>query len=509
MGKQSHVDSRAIAWTDHICSRNDRCMATAIAAREATATAGDEIDGRYRIVKCIGEGGMGTVYLAEHMLIKRRVAVKILHPEFANDATVIERFMNEARAAGTLGHPNIVESTDMGFTAANVPYIVFEYLEGSLLTDEIYRCGGMPVPRAARIAQKMASALQAAHSAGIVHRDLKSDNIFLTDKDDAMDHVKVLDFGISRFLEVDDEQTKRGMIMGTPEFMAPEQIIAPNSVDGRADIYALGVILYEMLAAKRPFQSDDPRTLLHRIVHNDPPPLERADVPPSLLELIMSLLQKEPADRLPTMTAVEAALAEFVPVEVRPSRPRVNGSDPTELQIEARMRRASVGHDTSRPQRPPSLGLATVALPTPVPRRRKSDYRMPGLVAAAAVVGLSGWIYGLTRSSSSATAASPTSTTPASVTLRVIADAPQARVTFRHRNEDAGNAQTLAANNVFELLEVTAPGRSSIRYWVKLDRALTLVADLPVGNGVIDATDAQTSAALGKAAPAAGLAVGR
>ncbi len=509
MGKQSHVESRVIAWTDLTCSRNDRGMATAIAAREATATAGDEIDGRYRIVKCIGEGGMGTVYLAEHMLIKRRVALKILHPEFANDATVIERFMNEARAAGTLGHPNIVESTDMGFTAANVPYIVFEYLEGSLLTDEIYRCGGMPVQRAARIAQKMASALQAAHAAGIVHRDLKSDNIFLTDKDDAMDHVKVLDFGISRFLEVDDEQTKRGMIMGTPEFMAPEQIIAPNSVDGRADIYALGVILYEMLAAKRPFVSDDPRTLLHRIVHNDPPPLDRADVPLSLIELIMRLLQKEPADRLPSMMAVEAALTEFVPVEVRPSRPRVNGSDPTELQIEARVQRPSVAHDTTRPQRPPSLGLATVALPTPMPRRRKSDYRMPGLVAAAAVVGLSGWIYGFTRSSSPATAASPASTAPASVTLRVVVDAPQARLTFRHREEAATSAQTVTSNNVLELIEVSAPGRSSIRYWIKLDRALTLVADLPVGNGVIDATDAQTSAALSKAAPAAALAAGR
>jgi hypothetical protein len=144
-----------------------------------------------------------------------------------------------------------------------------------------------------------------------------------------------------------------------------------------------------------------------------------------------------------------------------------------------------------------------------MPRRRKSDYRMPGLVAAAAVVGLSGWIYGFTRSSSPATAASPASTAPASVTLRVVVDAPQARLTFRHREEAATSAQTVTSNNVLELIEVSAPGRSSIRYWIKLDRALTLVADLPVGNGVIDATDAQTSAALSKAAPAAALAAGR
>ena len=118
---------------------------------------GDMVEGRYRILKTLGQGGMGTVFLAEHALIKRKVAIKILHPDLATDADVIERFMNEARAAGTLGHPNIVESTDMGFTANHVPYIVFEYLEGTLLTDEIYRVGGLPVRRAIRIAEQIAS----------------------------------------------------------------------------------------------------------------------------------------------------------------------------------------------------------------------------------------------------------------------------------------------------------------------------------------------------------------
>src|SRR5438045_231664 len=135
----------------------------------------DIIDGRYRVIKTVGEGGMGTVYLAEHTLIKRRVAVKVLHPELAGDGKVVERFMNEARAAGTLGHPNIVESTDMGFTGGHVPYIIFEYLEGTLLTDEIYRVGGLPVRRAVLIARQIADALRAAHAADIVHRDLKSD----------------------------------------------------------------------------------------------------------------------------------------------------------------------------------------------------------------------------------------------------------------------------------------------------------------------------------------------
>jgi serine/threonine-protein kinase len=120
-----------------------------VVTTEGVVKIGDLVEGRYRILRTLGAGGMGTVYLAEHALIKRRVAIKILHPEFATDANVIERFMNEARAAGTLGHPNIVESTDMGFTHEREPYIVFEYLEGSLLTDEIYRVQGMPVRRSA------------------------------------------------------------------------------------------------------------------------------------------------------------------------------------------------------------------------------------------------------------------------------------------------------------------------------------------------------------------------
>src|SRR6185436_12602044 len=181
--------------------------------------ADDVVDGRYRIIRVLGQGGMGTVFLAEHTLIHRRVAIKLLHKELATDADAVKRFMNEARAAGTLGHPNIVESTDMGFIDNRVPYIVLEYLEGTLLTDEIYRVGGLPVRRVVRIAQQIASALHAAHNAGIVHRDLKSDNVFLTDKDDALDHVKVLDFGISRFMEHEVSSTREQIVMGTPEFM--------------------------------------------------------------------------------------------------------------------------------------------------------------------------------------------------------------------------------------------------------------------------------------------------
>ncbi|MBA3458626.1 MAG: serine/threonine protein kinase [Deltaproteobacteria bacterium] len=256
---------------------------------------------------------MSSVFLAEHLLIKRRVAMKVLRPELAMDADVIDRFMNEARAAGTLGHPNIVESTDMGFTRDGVPYIVFEYLEGSLLTDEIYRVKGMPVRRAVRIARQIASALSAAHNAGVIHRDLKTDNVFLTDKEEAGDHVKVLDFGISRFQDTDEDRPgTRSMVMGTPQFMAPEQITDPASVDRRVDIYALGVILYEMLTARRPFNNDDTDALVKDILEASPPPLNLPDAPAGLeVMLFTKLLAKDREQRYPTMKDVEDALEAF------------------------------------------------------------------------------------------------------------------------------------------------------------------------------------------------------
>ena len=305
-------------------------------APSVAVKAGDTLEGRYKIIKTVGEGGMGTVFLAEHMLIKRRVAIKILRPELAADAQVVERFMNEARAAGAIGHPHIVESTDMGFTRDEVPFIVFEYLEGTLLTDEIYRVRGMPPRRALRIATQIASALHAAHSANIIHRDLKSDNIFLTDKEEASDHTKVLDFGISRFMEAEagsDDSSNRALVMGTPEFMAPEQILTPEKVDRRADIYALGVVLYEMLTARRPFDFDEPKItaerrltetdkLLHKIVTEPVPSMNRPDLPPGLEELIREkLLAKNPDDRFQSMKDVQAAFEAFVSVARRDSEP--------------------------------------------------------------------------------------------------------------------------------------------------------------------------------------------
>ncbi|HEY5952479.1 MAG TPA: serine/threonine-protein kinase, partial [Kofleriaceae bacterium] len=183
------------------------------------------------------------------------------------------------------------------------------------LTDEIYRVRGMPPRRALRIATQIASALHAAHTAGIIHRDLKSDNVFLTDKEDASDHVKVLDFGISRFLTASDKTAAGGNLMGTPEFMAPEQVTTPDHIDHRADIYALGVLIYEMVTGRVPFVLDKQgdiaaaHDLLARVLSDPPPPITVDDAPPGLHELVAKLLAKQARDRYQNMAEVQRALA--------------------------------------------------------------------------------------------------------------------------------------------------------------------------------------------------------
>jgi serine/threonine protein kinase len=488
--------------------------------REAVVKTGDMVEGRYRIIKTLGAGGMGTVFLAEHALIKRRVAMKILHQDLATDAHVVERFMNEARAAGTLGHPNIVESTDMGFTHDHVPYIVFEYLEGSLLTDEIYRVGGLPVRRAVWIATQIASALEAAHRASIVHRDLKSDNIFLTDKDDALDHVKVLDFGVSRFLEAEERQ--RNMVVGTPEFMAPEQITDPGHVDKRADIYALGVILYEMLTARRPFSvDDDPQLLMHHIVHKAPPPLLRNEVPHGLSAIILDkLLAKDRDARYQTMGDVMAALEQFItrgdgtPMPRRRSAPIIPipstaGAFEDQQETSARLPKPVPMRHTPYPETLDTpIAMGQVSLPMPPALKR--TYALYGIAGAGVVMGVLGLIVGLRGGNEPAPAPAPVVVTapaaattpmpaaPEKIEVSLDANVPNARVVFRRRVHDTPAKMEINSTDVVELVEVSAAGYKTTRYWLTFDRPTFLSAHLVKGTGSVEATEEETLAALGE-----------
>lgn len=246
---------------------------------------------------------MSAVYEAIHVKIGRPVAIKVLHRSLASDADVVARFVNEARAVGTFGHPNIVASTDFGELPGGIPFLVLEYLSGRTLAEEIAALGRLEIRRVVRLGVQVASALDAAHARGVVHRDLTSENIFLTAQDGIADHVKVLDFGISKFLSTTDTspRTRRGLTMGTPEFMAPEQIADPQAVDSRVDIYALGVILYQMLAGQTPFGRLPLQALLTTIVLEAPPPIDRSDLPDGLRAIVERALVKNPGERYATM----------------------------------------------------------------------------------------------------------------------------------------------------------------------------------------------------------------
>ena len=273
--------------------------------------------GNYVATAVIGQGGMGTVYLAMHPGIGRQVAIKVLRPELGADQQLLTRFLNEARAANAIRHPNIIEILDSGTTGAGVSYLVMELLEGEPLVNRMQRLGWLQPPDALEIARQIASALGAAHAKKIVHRDLKPDNLFLIPSPEptnpTRERVKVLDFGIAKLQPTtrgDSLRTRTGMLMGTPIYMSPEQCLGTRDVDHRTDIYALGVILFEMLTGRPPFVSEGFGDLVNMHI-NKPPPVPsslRPGLLPVLDALVLKMLAKRPEDRFGSMGELEPQL---------------------------------------------------------------------------------------------------------------------------------------------------------------------------------------------------------
>jgi len=273
--------------------------------------------GNYRAISVLGEGGMGVVYLAEHPEIGRKVAVKVLHADFARDQQVLTRFLNEARAANAIRHPNIIEILDSGVLADRTPYLVMELLEGETLSARIKRVGQLPIGEIFDFSYQAASALSAAHAKGIVHRDLKPDNLFVVPDphDETRERIKVLDFGIAKLQQqstADSLKTRTGTLMGTPIYMSPEQCRGIRAIDHRTDIYSLGVIIYEMAIGQPPFVSEGFGDLVNMHMNMAPPRPSglRPDVPPALEALILTTLAKAPEERFDAMPALQAALKE-------------------------------------------------------------------------------------------------------------------------------------------------------------------------------------------------------
>ncbi len=307
-----------------VCPRD----ATPLAAAEGADAADDPLVGSligetYQIVRIIGEGGMGRVYEARHLRLKeRRFAVKCLHSELARNQEMAARFLREAESASSIKHPNVVDVFDVHHLADGTPYLVGEYLEGEELADYVTKRGPLEMRTAARIGRQVCSALSAAHARGIVHRDMKPENVFVLGASiEAVDraesrtlNVKVLDFGISKAGPSDKSHlTRTGVIMGTPSYMSPEQARG-RPVDHRADVYSVGACMYYMVTGRRPFDSDDPTSTLSMVLTEEPlRPREIDPRIPEMLELIIQrAMAKDANDRYASMEDLDKALAVLV-----------------------------------------------------------------------------------------------------------------------------------------------------------------------------------------------------
>ena len=267
---------------------------------------GRTIGGKYIIRSVLGEGGMGTVFEAEHAAIGRSVAIKVLHPQQARRNVAVTRLYQEARAAGAIGHPNICEVYDPGDPEAGSPYLVMERLVGETLADRIARQGGLGFIEVVDILMQVLSGLVVAHEKGIVHRDIKPENVFLARAVGFPMTAKILDFGISKMVTGDENDelhlTRTGMVMGTPFYMSPEQARGDRDLDARVDLYACGVILYEALTGRRPFVAPNYNALLMQILTGAPRPMHeiRKDVPAELERITDRAMRRSRDERYPS-----------------------------------------------------------------------------------------------------------------------------------------------------------------------------------------------------------------
>jgi serine/threonine-protein kinase len=337
-----------------------------------TFAPGTLLAGKFRVIQRLGEGGMGSVYEIEHELTKHRRALKMLHAAMAAVPSIVERFLREASAAGRVGNPHIAETFDAGVLETGEPYLVMELLRGEPLSSRIAR-GQLLLHEVVDLIGQACVGVAAAHAAGIVHRDLKPDNLFVVDVD-GRPFVKILDFGISKF---DSTQTggmaltKEGAAMGTPYYMSPEQIRGLANLDARADVYALGVILYECLAGKRPFESDVLTHLAVLIHAGEAEAIEklRPDLPPGFGDLVRQAMASDRDKRIQTANELRSRLERYGQISFR-TQVSVSSLPPPSVVPARSMATSSVG----------------VSMRTPAPA--KQQHR--GLVLALGLLGLLG-----------------------------------------------------------------------------------------------------------------------
>jgi len=335
--------------------------------------------GNYDIQGKLGEGGMGIVYMGVHPQIGKKVAVKVLHPELSDKADVVTRFFNEAKAVNDINHPNIVDIIDFGEATVDgttFKYIMMEFLDGESLSARMRR-EGVTIRESVSILAQCCSALAASHAKGVVHRDLKPENIFLVNRPSDRNYVKLLDFGIAKLTTEDgamSQKTRTGMVIGTPTYMSPEQCDGKGNIDHRADIYALGVVMYELLTGKVPFPGEGFGEVLvaHLTREPDAPRSINPNIPPEIEAIILRCLKKRKEDRFQSMNDMLAAMSDPGPhyqawLAGRPA-PQVSGpvNVPTPPPTAPMPRTISTTPPRNRPEVPRFLGSSSVLSPPPL-----------------------------------------------------------------------------------------------------------------------------------------------
>ena len=395
------------------------------------------LGGRYRVIRAIGHGGMGTVFEAVHVGTGRAVALKLLHFRCATDGALRARFEREARAATSVAHPNVVEVLDVGTAEDGRPFLVMELLEGESLRARLDRVHRLEVGETAYIGASVLVALGAAHGSGVVHRDVKPDNVFLA-HGAPRPRVKLLDFGISKLFGPDGMDlgmTTTGTVLGTPRYMSPEQARGRPDLDHRVDVFAAGVLLYEMLAGRRPYEADSYNALVVALVEESPPPLAslRAEVPADLRDVVAAALARDRQER-PSIAEILRVLRAHVPPD---SLDEVLAAEPPAPRGPiSGQQRAAIESATTRLERPGPATEQLVSAAAPPPRRRV-------LLAALALAGLAG---------------------AAAVAARVVHLGPRLRVgVFRHLTLDSTGQDAAAFPDAL----ARALGRDVETVWIE------------------------------------------